>query len=181
LDCAVLSDDLEAVKALYAYEKRIKHPQDSRKDQIVIVEGNTASLANRNNKIPGALGLAVLSGNQEIVAYLLRNDMGLFVSYSDPNAPLHLAIDKGDTEMVKILTSKFGINFTPNNLTITTVLNHAVKTNNIDIVKILLDRGAGESINIIDYEGKNALGYAMENRNGAMYRLLLQYGAIPRQ
>lgn len=58
-----------------------------------------------------------------------------------------------------------------------TALHYAVKSGDIDVVKMLLDYGA--DINATDFNNTTPLYYAVNNINSSMVKILLEYGADP--
>lgn len=132
-----------------------------------------------------ALGWAVFNQNEPIVALLLK-------AGADPNAKelahgtiLKCAYKKGNQRIIDLLEH---VNNRENSApsqpvkTKTTItsssLIHAAKSENVEEVKYLLQRGSID-VNATDGAGDSALGWAVFRQNEAIVALLLKAGADP--
>ncbi|ARF02627.1 SWPV1-008 [Shearwaterpox virus] len=93
----------------------------------------------------------------------------------DNYAPLHLAIDEEDEEIIKLLI-RYGADINiKNTYNDSSPLHHAVKSVNKNILKILLDKGA--DVNSLNRYGCTPIYYAVCNNNIDVVNILLEYGA----
>nr|WCB86833.1 CPPV022 ankyrin repeat protein [Cooks petrelpox virus] len=114
------------------------------------------------------------SGFEQIINTLLL--YGADVNHINDNyAPIHLATDIENEEMVKILIrngANIDLKDTYNG---SSPLHHAVKRINKDIIKMLLDHGA--NINSVNRYNRSSIYYAIYNNSVDVVNMLLDYGA----
>lgn len=118
------------------------------------------------------LTLAV-NRSEKIAEMLLNNkDININVQYPyDQSTPLHVAANKGNIKLVKLLLSK-GANVNAVDKDGETPLREAAKGGNIDTVKYLIEKGA-------DVNAKNKYGHTalMSARDTKTLKILLDAGA----
>ena len=139
-------------------------------------------ILNKNVPSRGTLfNMVVLRGQIDTVKYFIEKGADVNHIYSiDPtneteSTALLDAIGTDNLEMVKLLVENGATLTTPPNLR-TSILH---QTNNIDIIKYLLTKGA--DVNAIDYERNTPLSYHIENSaiDTDFLKALLDAGANP--
>ena len=98
---------------------------------------------------------AVMDDNLDAMRYLINNRQDVNMDNTNRNTPLHIAAERGYEGIVKLLVIQPGILIDRNNGEGETALFLALKNGNINIAKILLDRGA--DVNWKNYEGKGIM------------------------
>lgn len=131
--------------------------------------------ANINSQNPQGLTplmIAVNNQDQQLINKLLEYDPILAVVDQKRKTPLHYAIDHGDLETFQLLITRFlNLDFQYN---CKPLLLYAIEHNQLDMVKILLDKGA--SHRIADQNHKSTLLYAAEYSTKEMITLLVDRG-----
>lgn len=134
---------------------------------LIKSKSNVNHIDNESNT---PIDIASKMGNTDIVNLLIKNDA--------PN-DLTRAIKYGVTDKVEsLLTASIDINAIDQNGD--TVLTLAIKENNINLVKLILDKGADVNLisDINDYNFKySPLMIASQNGNKEMVKLLIENGA----
>ncbi|MCL2265904.1 MAG: ankyrin repeat domain-containing protein [Treponema sp.] len=143
--------------------------------------GDTAlhvlSLLNKHDVRPGPFDLytAINKNQPDSVVYFIINQ-----GVQANGEILLLAMEKQRFDIARhFIQSGADVNYQyPSNKNYAdgmTALLHASKSGNLELVRMLVDRGAG--INISDKTGNTALSYAQENGNTQIYEFLLERGA----
>ncbi|KAJ9587973.1 hypothetical protein L9F63_018602 [Diploptera punctata] len=133
---------------------------------------NHASVEIKDKYGFNALHRAAYGGFADTVRVLIKNG---YAEINVPNDlqefPLHLAVDRNHTDVVRILLDN-GVPVDPLDGMSRTPLHRAAEIGNIDIVKLLVENNADKSLR--SSEGKLPLNYATENGHDDfdMYLLL---------
>lgn len=96
--------------------------------------------------------------------------------FNNSNKDYFKSIDKGDIEVVNAFLL-LGYDINKQKFSGETPLMIAVKNNNYDLIKFLLDKGA--NVNEKMYSGQTAIGIAVSKKNEKLINLLKAYGAEP--
>jgi ankyrin repeat protein len=153
---AAASGDEEAVMSCLAVDTRFAREKD----------GNGVA----------ALCLAVFNGHEGVVRILLDAGVGTECSADDPRpAALSLARAHQRHGIIELLTSRSAA-ILPQNETRTQEFLQGAKERNIQLVRRCLEEGV--AIEAADSTGRTALGWAVDNRDEEMTKLLLLKGAI---
>ncbi len=130
------------------------------------------------------LGFAIeeleFGGSIEIVRLLVKHGADVNAFYVDSKlTSLHAAIFNGDIEVIRLILEAGGDpNIVDNEDYLP--LQFAVQQNSLEIAKLLLQYGAGRTINESGgFCGDTALGVAIRELNVPMIELLLDHGADP--
>lgn len=131
-----------------------------------------------------ALQLAASGGHDKIVKMLLENSANTMVSTESglSGTSLHYAAAKGHLTCVRLLAEAKESTYLVNQLSADncTALYYAVCTDksevNLEIAKILLENGANETINEIDFNGQTPLHIAALNGDLVLLKLLVEVG-----
>lgn len=127
---------------------------------------------------------AVSSGDQALVAELIRRKISVEGRNKENYRPLHWAVSRGDLAMVKLLveSGKAKINIKTNAVFIiretATPLYRAVRDGHADIVRYLVEHGAAVN-ELNDTSHSTAAVAAAWNGDAALLRFLLEHGASP--
>jgi len=144
--------------------------------ELLIKYGAKVSSSSITNEEP--LHEAVYKGHLEVAKFLL--DKGAKVnSGSYRGYPIHMAIDKGDYDMLVMLI-KEGADVNAKmseKLFSLRPLHIAAMKGFLKIAKLLLNKGA--EVDVEDLVNKTPLYYALMNGHTEMVKLLLRYGANP--
>ncbi|KAK2723984.1 hypothetical protein QYM36_002353 [Artemia franciscana] len=164
---------------------------------LLIKSGAELDATNFHGETP--LGTAIKTSNLDLVKLLLK--LG-----ANPNCGecLHLAVEKGRTDLCELLID-FGAKLDATNVYGETPLEPAIRTSNLDLVKLLLKRGAnpncreclhhavwegkadvcklliqsGAELDATNVYGETPLGTAIRTSNLDLVKLLLKHGANP--
>lgn len=99
----------------------------------------------------------------------------LIVSAQNLNEEFFAAVRKGDVAAVKVFLDK-GVSVNEKTRYGATALSYACDRSNVELVKLLLERGA--DVNVKDtFYGEVPLGWALSKRNAQIVKLLLDKGA----
>jgi ankyrin repeat protein len=123
-------------------------------------------------------GKLTITDQEEIISMLL--DAGANINGKNPDDYIPLSWINGDDDLrIAEILIKAGAN--PNNIDYYgwTPLIQAVKRNAVEIVKMLLAKGAKLTINNINKHGNSALFYSVKNT--MLTKMLLDAGADPKQ
>lgn len=121
-----------------------------------------------------ALSYACRNGNVPMAEALV--DKGAYVDVSeDFEVPLLFAIEKTDLKMLNYLVKVCKANTNIRNLKKKTPLMFAAESNNADVMKLILSSDFGD-VNSLDDCGRNALHYAVECTNTAVFDVLVRKG-----
>lgn len=123
-----------------------------------------------------ALNIAVINGNLQIAAILIKAKARLDVRDRLGNTPLHIAAERDEIEMAKLLAD-VGAPVDGENKNGMTPLMVAASRGYLDMVQALLAKGANPRKT--DFTGRDALGWATENHRQAVVQAL-QRGAARR-
>ncbi|KAJ3653049.1 hypothetical protein Zmor_018967 [Zophobas morio] len=134
----------------------------------------------KNDKGITALHLGSVTGNYEIVKFLLANGAKPNIVDADGNNPLHYVSWNRDSwdsnqDKIKLLINK-GINLNAPTKNGSTALQFACEYGDYEITKMLLENHA--STNILDKDNNNALHYAARSWecNREIIKLLIEEG-----
>jgi uncharacterized protein len=136
-----------------------------------ILAGGTGNPNETDEQSRTALHYAALSGNNEIVAVLIKAGANLNVTDSLGNTPLHMAADRSQTEAAELLLAS-GAKIDPQNRDGVTPLMIAAERGDLELVRFLLTDGASTSLT--DYTGRDALAWAEEGHSPATVAALKQ-------
>ena len=130
-----------------------------------------------------AIHWAALADQVNIVQYLADNRADINVnSTSDGRSPIHTAADHGSIEVMKVLLTS-GVDINDQDALGDTALHIAVNALDVDMVGLLLERGA--RVNLLNFRSDTPLSYAsalisdspelnqiaeLLKRHGALYR-----------
>lgn len=143
------------------------------------------AISNYNkNPIEAALYAAILNGQDALVKSLLSRgaDVNGSGKWGDYHIPLDIAQQMEKWDLVKELITKYNadVNKTgglgPGGRGGLTILSGAVKKNDMDLVKLIIDHGA-EIHRSGSTQGVTPLGIALENNNILMVEFLISQGA----
>ncbi len=115
------------------------------------------------------LHIAVLNGNLQIAAILIKAKARLDVRDRLGNTPLHLAAERNRVEMAKLLID-VGAPIDAENRNGMTPLMVAASHGNADIVRALLAKGANPRKT--DFTGRDALSWAEDSHQPAILQAL---------
>ena len=121
------------------------------------------------------LHLAALKGDAAMVALLIKKGAAVNATNDDGASPLFLAAAYGSAEVVELLVAA-GADVNARNLRRTTPLIEAVQSRNTEAIRVLLQTGRVD-VNLTDMRGDAALHIAINNREEAIARSLLERGA----
>jgi ankyrin repeat protein len=121
------------------------------------------------------LHLAALKGDAAMVALLIKKGAAVNATNDDGAGPLSLAAAYGSPEVVELLVGA-GADVNARNLRRTTPLIEAVQGRNTEAIRVLLLTGRA-NLNLTDLRGDAALHIALNNREEAIARILLEHGA----
>jgi hypothetical protein len=113
---------------------------------------------------------AAASGENRLLDYLLAAGADPDVRVSSGQSALGAAAAAGQTATARALIARGAHVDGRTPLTFDTPLTEAAQMNQLDMVRLLLDRGA--DLNARDVLGRSALDWARENSNADMIRLL---------
>ena len=146
-----------------------------------LLEWKANVLATTKTDRHSALALAVLNNHEDVVSTLLewQRTNGIFIvnalSTFDGKTPLILAADKGNLEITRLLVENNAYledrSFNEEN----TALMAAVKWQDPDLVKVLIDAGA--DVEAMDYNGCRPLYVAAQLGDEDLVAILLKAGA----
>ena len=127
-----------------------------------------------------AIALAALTGNKEMVNMLILGGANIEQTNAKGQTPLMILIDKADptSGIIKNMSDFLLVNGADANATDLkgqTPLFYAVKINDQQLIKSLLEQGA--DINARDNKGESVLFRAAANDNQKMVKFLLENGA----
>lgn len=134
------------------------------------------SLPDHVNNTP--LYYAAQVGYGEIVEMLLERGAadGINVVGEGGQTPLVIAVAANDPAMVRVFLEN-GAQSSVVDDNGNTALYYAARVGSVEIVKMLLARGAADGINVAGEDGQTPLDFAVRANDPAMVRLLLQNGA----
>ncbi len=118
---------------------------------------------------------SVVQGSEEICRVLIYNDANLNIEDVHGNTPLHWAAKLGDRSMTDTLVS-FDADIHHLNFNQQTPLFYATEHHNVEIVRMLLERGA--EVNLKDTEGYTPLLRSLKRKGGSeVVKVLVSYNA----
>jgi ankyrin repeat protein len=123
-----------------------------------------------------ALNIAVINGNLQIAAILIKAKARLDVRDRLGNTPLHIAAEHGEMEMAQLLLG-VGAPVDAENRNGMTPLMIAASRGYLDIVKALLAKGANP--HKTDFTGRDAASWAEDSHRSAVIQTLQR--ATPRR
>ncbi len=128
----------------------------------------------------GLLHLAMEKGHDEVLAYLLKCGVDSSERNEKGESLLHVAIAASRVELLPLLI-RHGVSIDGHHPEGWTPLQLALLDRNPDLLRLLLDYGADlDKSAARKGGGRSALSLAIKNELFAMARILLQYGANPR-
>jgi hypothetical protein len=113
---------------------------------------------------------AAASGEVRLLDYLLAGGADPDVRAPGGGSALGAAAAAGQTAAARLLIARGAHVETRTRLTLDTPLTEAAQMNQLDMVRLLLDRGA--DVHARDVMGRTALDWARENSNADMVRLI---------
>jgi hypothetical protein len=113
---------------------------------------------------------AAASGEVRLLDYLLKAGADPDVQVSNGQSALGAAAAAGQTATARLLIARGAHVDSRTRLTFDTPLTEAAQMNHLDMVRLLLDRGA--DVGARDVMGRTALDWARENSNADMARLI---------
>lgn len=120
----------------------------------------------------------VLSGDRELAARLIDEGADIDAPGSDGETPLLIATHRGDTAMIGLLLRRGASIDARSEADGRTALAAAAAERKLDIVRLLLERGADP--NIPDFDGDGPVHHLVwSGGDAATMRMLLTYGADP--
>ncbi|KAJ8688145.1 hypothetical protein QAD02_023940 [Eretmocerus hayati] len=134
------------------------------------------------------LHVAVKADNYDVVRFLIENGARVDVLNKWGHTPLHIAIIKKLSETSKLLIENGanvnvidpkGLCHSSTGLEKCYILHTAVKHADIDVIDYLIRYGT--DINVIDFNGRSALYYAVQRSDERIVALLLKNGARVRE
>ncbi|YCM43296.1 ankyrin repeat domain-containing protein [Verrucomicrobiaceae bacterium 227] len=126
------------------------------------------------------LHLAMEREHIEVLEFLLESGMDPAGKNESGESLLHAAIGASRAHLVPLLI-QHGVAIDELNPQGWTPLQLAILARDSDLLQVLLDHGADlEKLSACEGEARSALSLAIENELHAMARVLLQYGAHPR-
>ncbi|GLH16945.1 E3 ubiquitin-protein ligase mind-bomb, partial [Gryllus bimaculatus] len=90
--------------------------------------------------------------------------------------PLHLAVEKGDAAVVKLLLER-GADVRAVARDGRTALHVAAENGQVKAMELILQTGAEQDLNVVDSRGEAAVHVAMEKGHKRLVELLLRAGA----
>ena len=154
--------------------------------RTILEQGTDILQYNENNQTP--LQIAVLTSNVAVARLLLESyvpmtnveheifNLRLFPNGIVINTVLHVAVEQGDEEMIRLLV-EHGANPVRWNINADTALHLAADREDANIARILLDRVQEEElINLPDTNGFTALDRAVGQGNTETAIALMEYG-----
>lgn len=128
-----------------------------------------------NSKGMAIFHYAVSANYEQVVKYLTNNGMNVNIQDGYGRTPLHYAVEDRNVAMVQFLTVRANLNV--KDYKNRTPLHYAVMSQYLDVVKLLLDKGANP--NAFDKLGKTPLHDAVMTQCPSLIKLLLDSGASP--
>jgi ankyrin repeat protein len=142
---------------------------------LLLAQGANTETPDSRGRTP--LSYAADAGLSGIVQELLGRGAAPSRADKDGRNPLSYAAGSGRTEIVQILLAQPTVNVESLDKTSTSSLSHAVFSECVEAVHLLLLHGArAESF---DDQGRSPLSYAAENGNQELVQALLEHGASP--
>ena len=118
---------------------------------------------------------AAKNGNIDQIRALIAEQVDLNARDREDNTALHLASEKGHTEIVKALLTGEGIDINARENYEWTPLHYAARNGHIEVVEVLLKNGA--QVDLVSDEHDTPLHFAARNGHIEVVEVLLKNGA----
>jgi len=139
-------------------------------------------LESRDKEGNTATHWAVMKGNVDALALLIKAGAAISIANSEGCTPLHAAVAAHNSlpketcyEIISLLL-RHGANPNVGDALSVTPLHIASELGDVSIVELLVEEG-GASVNVVDEEGETALFYALRGQCEEVVRALVGYGA----
>ncbi|XP_062709236.1 uncharacterized protein LOC134288416 [Aedes albopictus] len=119
-----------------------------------------------------AIHIAVSDRNKPFVEMLAQHGANINAQGFGGDTPLHYAAQKGDWEMIEMLTIKYEANLNIRGDKGRTVLHIAASTSDLSIVKMMIEKFSCD-INVKDQRGNTSLHYAVMHSTWEMVKMLI--------
>ena len=165
---------------LYGADLQQSTPDAPSPLEIAVKIGNLVSVillisAGFQDRDYRALKKAIENNCEEMIAYWIKKELGIYLDLEKGEVALHKAIKNKHTNAAKFLFENGAA--IDSSIDSVTPLMCAAIAGDLEILKFLLEKGA--AVNSCDKNGMTALHYAISHYNGHLVKTLLDYNADP--
>ncbi|MDX2359785.1 MAG: ankyrin repeat domain-containing protein [Crocinitomicaceae bacterium] len=119
------------------------------------------SLIDRSNAIETMLEQAYIHENRPIIDYLITKGADLKILGGNDNTMLHISAEQSNLKLARLCIEEHGLDVNASNADGETPLMLAIKANNLELTRYLVDQGA--EINTENNAGETAIFYTSRN------------------